>query len=161
MAESVAISIFDRKLEETKHKLLEPGAISLPDCIPTCFSNLFQAVKSKHDHVGTPSSDPMEGVSPLIQSLMGMMGNFAQQQNGNTKSESNSQGIMQMIPTLMQSFKSLAGNVDEILTWRETADMQQLLTLDPRARYMYLSPTPLLPSLSGLHLELTLESIPI
>lgn len=160
---------------------LKDKLISCPETlIPIC-DNLFLQVQQKTDSEEITS--PLVGMKDKITSFVDTMNpeiipnieleapntnssipgmEAIQQMSGLFSSlfGGGSSPIMQFMNSNMESIQKFQVKKEDILAWRETSEMQQILTLDPRARYMYLSPTPLLPSLSGLYLEVTLDTNP-
>jgi hypothetical protein len=164
MDPTLVSSTLARKLEEVQDKLVE-----MPSSLVELSNSLLGLVQSKSTPVeaspltdikGTISSlvdtveppsdtsmdkDPMSQLTGLFSSIMGGKNN----------------SFMNIISQTMGSMQKFSVKPEDILAWRSIPEMTQLLSIDPRARYMYLSPTPFMPSLSGLYIELHLESKPM
>lgn len=165
--ESIAISVLDRKLEEVKDKL-----ILGPESTAPIFQRLLEQIQSKSDEI-TPgcrrddstvvnaavvpettdprgsqiipdgAANPMSQIGDILGTLIGGSG---------------PQSMMGLIQEQISGIRQFEVKSEDILAWRTNSEMIALLSLDPSVRYMYLSPTALMPSLSGLYLHLTLET---
>lgn len=150
--EQRAISILEKKLAEAKDKLIE---VPLPiqsffqrilEKVKTKNNTTFQTISSLKETIEEPkgsTQDPFSQLGGLFSSLIGGSGNNS---------------FMEIVNKTINDMQKFSVNKDDIDFWRTTPELLQVLELDPRARYMYLAPTPLLPSLSGLYLEFSFES---
>lgn len=157
--ESIAISILDRKLEEVKDKLI-PG----PESAKTIFQDLLGHIQLKHENTGEPNL-PLSNIKEKISSIMDTVEAPPETTNADPLSQltglfsslmggSGNNSLMGIVSQTVGNMQKFSVKKEDILEWRTKPEMVELLTIDPRARYMYLSPTPLLPSLSGLYLHI-------
>lgn len=162
--------LLDRNLEEVRDKMVDAPASAKP-----IFQSLLRQIQLKHNVANKPgslSTDMYERISSLEEEIAQLKAvDRSVDQSDDPLPE-----ILEAVSLVAEPVKTFSmgiisqtmSDMDKIfpketdrLSWRSNTEMLKLLTIDPQARYMYLAPTPILPSLSGLYLYLIIDAKPL